>query len=252
MHLFFACNLTEIDDNAFHMARIIKYGIIGSGRLATHILHYFSLLNLDCNHWSRATNNSDQLAELAEESDVIMLLIKDDAIEEFISAHSIIENKFLIHCSGSLVTEKAKGAHPLLSFGPTLYNYQEYKKIPFIVDDDFTEFKTIFPQLENLHYFICKKDKPLYHALCVMSGNFTSILWSKFFDELSQKLNLAPEVAHPYLESICKNLILDYKSALTGPLVRNDQATIRRHLDALAEDRFKLIYESFVELYKKN
>jgi len=230
----------------------IKYGIVGSGSLARHLLHYFSLLNIAHTHWCRENDSINALEDLVKNSDVIMVLIKDDAIEAFIDANPILKQKRLVHCSGALTTSKAVGVHPLMSFGDDLYSYEEYKKIPFILEKGSVDFKKIFPQLENKYHYINKEDKALYHALCVMSGNFTSILWSKFFDEISSKFNLAPEVAHPYLESICKNLITNPQKAPTGPLVRKDLKTIEKNLKALSGGPFHGIYKAFVDLMVGN
>ena len=226
-----------------------EHTIIGYGRLAKHFLHYFSLLNIAYTHWYRTTNDTRELEELTKTSDIVMILINDDAVEEFIDSNPALKKKTLIHCSGTLTTNKAISIHPLMSFGDNLYSIEEYKKIPFILEKGSVTFKEIFPQLENPHYYIKKENKALYHALCVMSGNFTSILWSKFFNEMSSKLNLAPEIAYPYLESICKNLTTNHKKSLTGPLIRQDKKTIEKNLKSLSGDPFAAIYKAFAKLY---
>ena len=66
------------------------------------------------------------------------------------------------------------------------------------------------------------------------------------FSELKHRLDIPKEAAYPYLDSICKNLIEDYKRALTGPLIRKDIITIKRNLGALATDSFLPIYEAFL------
>ena len=227
------------------MRQIPTYGIIGSGRLKSHLSHYFSLSNIPFNTWSRKENSLQELRIFMNKSDVIILLIKDDAIETFIDQNPIIKNKILVHFSGSLTTQKAVGIHPLMSFSTKLFDLETYQKIVFITKES-VDFKQIFPSLKNQSYSIKKADKAYYHALCVMSGNFTSILWAKLFSELEHRLDIPKEAAYPYLNSIYINLINDYKSALTGPIIRKDTITINRNLEALINDSFLPIYESFL------
>jgi predicted short-subunit dehydrogenase-like oxidoreductase (DUF2520 family) len=226
------------------MRQIPRYLIIGSGRLGAHLSHYFKLSGIDFNAWSRSS--SIRLEELAQASDVILLAIKDDAIVDFIDQHPEIQDKVLVHCSGSLAIEEAFGMHPLLSFGDKLYDLRTYQSFPFVIDFKVSDFKQYFPTILNPVYFIPKEQKAYYHALCVMSGNFTTVLWCKLFKELEERLGIPKQAACPYLESIMNNLISDHTKALTGPLVRGDRATINKNLDALKADSFLPIYQAFI------
>ena len=62
---------------------------------------------------------------------------------------------------------------------------------------------------------------------------------------------MSPTIAHSYLLQQTTNLIANSSTALTGPLVRNDKATIEKNIAALAEDPFQEIYKSFVACYRK-
>lgn len=225
----------------------LVYTIIGNGRLAKHLLHYFGLAKMKLLSWNRTDGNHDDLLKCFELSDVTILAIKDDSIIDFISSNPILKKKPLIHCSGSVCADAALGMHPLFSFADKLCDYETYQQIPFIVDDDVRKFKQLFPALKNTFYQITKENKALYHALCVLSGNFTTILWGKFFDELQTKFNLPIEVAFPYLKSIMNNLTSNYKTALTGPLSRQDKITIDKNIAALDGDGFAEVYKAFVQ-----
>lgn len=234
------------------MRQIPKYLIIGSGRLSAHLAHYFNLSHMAYDIWSRLNNNLIELKKLAKDCDVIILAISDDAIVSFIAQNPIIKNKILIHCSGSLNIDDVIGLHPLMSFGQKLYDLQTYLQIPFIIDSKLEDFQNIFPQLNNQIYLISKNQKAYYHTLCVMSGNFTTILWSKLFNELESKLNIPKKAAFSYLKAITNNLLSDHTKALTGPLVRRDVATISKNLEALKDDNFLPIYEAFITSWSKN
>jgi predicted short-subunit dehydrogenase-like oxidoreductase (DUF2520 family) len=64
-----------------------------------------------------------------------------------------------------------------------------------------------------------------------------------------EAINLPASLAQPYLTQVLKNSFQS-QTALTGPIARGDEKTIRKHLDVI-EDDFKLVYESFVNLYRK-
>jgi 2-dehydropantoate 2-reductase len=228
------------------------YGIIGDGRVATHFKHYFTLLDLPVRTWSRRAAKSDprQLPEQLQYCDTILVLIQDAAIVPFIQEHPFLKTRTLVHFSGSLTTPLAFGVHPLMSFGPSLYDLVTYRRIPFVCDFGF-RFQEVFPGLENPVFEIKPELKPLYHSLCVMSGNFTVLLWQKMFAELETTFDIPREAAVPYLSRIASNLIEDSRGALTGPLQRRDSETIERNLEALESDPFHRVYRSFVDAYRE-
>lgn len=222
------------------------YLIVGSGKVAKHFAHYFTLKQIPFNAWSRKSGTTSELQTLALQSDVILLLITDSAIDPFIENNSFLKEKKLVHFSGALSTQKAYGAHPLMTFSNSLYDLDTYEKIPFVVDLP-SQFIRIFPQLKNPNYEIEASKKPLYHALCVLSGNFTVLLWQKAFQAFQNQLALPPQILKPYLEQVSKNIISNPEESLTGPLARRDVLTLRKNLDALKNDPFQKVYKSFIE-----
>ena len=228
------------------MRQVPQYCIIGNGRMAKHFCHYLSILNISYSHWYRDSNLS--LTNVIEQIPNILLLISDSAIIPFIEDNPVLRSKQLFHFSGCLYTEQAYGFHPLMTFTHTLYDLKTYQQIPFICDDNAPVFSEVFPNLNNPVFTLPKSLKSKYHSFCVLSGNFTTILWKKFFHELSEQFNLEPNVAFPYLQQIVKNLISNPKSALTGPLARNDEATLSANLAALESDPFQQVYAAFVNI----
>lgn len=226
------------------------YGIIGNGRAAKHFTHYLDLLDIPYLQWHRK-QSAEKLHQIAKQCSPILLLINDDAIQSFIEQHPFLQSALLVHFSGNLHTPLVYGAHPLLSFSGQLYTHEIYQKTPFICDEGSPAFNKLLPGLANPHFTIPTASKPFYHALCVLSGNFTVILWQKFFSELEQKFHIPKEQAYPYLEQIMTNLLTDSKNALTGPLVRNDTKTIAAHLESLANDPFQPVYQAFLEAFDK-
>jgi hypothetical protein len=182
-----------------------------------------------------------------DDSTHVLVLIRDDAIEGFLAENrELLDRKVRVHCSGSLVTPLAQGAHPLMTFTDELYSPARYGQIPFVVERGTRTFDELLPGLPNPHYYLDPGMKPLYHALCVLSGNFTSLLWSKFFREVENQLGLPREAAYPYMEQIFLNLMNSSVDPVTGPLVRRDQGTIDRNLEALKDDPYRNVYEGFL------
>ncbi len=235
------------------MRQVPELTIIGAGRLAKHLCHYFNLINLPYLHWSRANDPlAINLSKTLTTTHAILLAISDSAIETFIQANqTLLTDKIIIHFSGHLVTSLAYGAHPLMTFTLNLYDLALYQSIPFILDEGAPALPELIPGLTNPYYYLNKAQKPLYHSLCVISGNFTCILWQKLINDLQNKLNLPIEIIYPYLEQIFYNIKNNPQAALTGPLVRNDTTTITANLAALAADPFQKIYQAFIDLYQK-
>jgi len=177
----------------------------------------------------------------------ILLLITDSHIEPFIRAHPFLQAKHLLHCSGSLVSNLAGGYHPLFSFSEDSYVRSVYESIPFVCDAGIQGFDQIFPTLPNPWTTIERDLKPLYHALCVLSGNLTVLVWKKLFDEFGGRLQIPPEYATAYLQSVVRNLIQNPGAALTGPIARRDLATVRENLVALKADLFVRIYRAALD-----
>lgn len=232
------------------MRQVPHYLLIGSGRVARHFQYYLSLLQIPFQVWHR----QDSLAQLQQKlvpASHILVLINDAAIDEFIQKYIITPNKIVTHFSGSLVSSLAYGAHPLMTFNDDLYSFEQYQSIPFVIDEDAPTFEMILPGLPNQHVRLPKSLKAKYHALCVLSGNFSCLLWQKFFSTLEQEFHFPIEIMTPYLLQQTQNIVNNYKTALTGPLVRNDLTTIHKNIDSLENDPFQEIYKSFVASYTK-
>jgi hypothetical protein len=237
------------------------YGIIGDGCLARHWIHYFSLLGLPFKQWSRRLFHSAHEMQSAHwqktlaDCPTLLLAVSDRAIEPLASeirSTPGFENRTLIHFSGALFSSIAWGFHPLMSFPEALYSLEKYESIPFIIDEGAPEMHEIFPGLKNPSSRLSPQKKALYHAWCVMGGNFTAFLWTQLFESFSQNLELDPKLAIPYLKQVAENLLQEPESARstwTGPMVRNDFKTIAAHLGALTDHSYQDVYRAFLKAH---
>ncbi len=226
-----------------------RYVIVGNGRVAYHFSYYLSLLSIPYQSWSRSS--SIPLNHVVRAGDIVLLLISDSAINRFVKENPCLTKTCCVHFSGNLTSHIAFGAHPLMSFGSRLYSMREYQSIPWILEPTTPPFSELFPALPNDTFVIDSSKKSLYHAWCVMSNNFTTLLWQQFFDRMVKEFKIPKSHLIPILERTMKNLVQDHQCALTGPLVRGDRATIWQHLEALSDDAFKDIYHAFASFYQK-
>ncbi len=227
------------------MRQVPQYLIIGGGRVARHLGHYLSLLHIPFSQWRRA-DGAAALAPLAARATHILIAISDAAIEPFIREHLQDAKAVKIHFSGALETPLAVGAHPLTSFNPGLYDLETYMSVPFVTDAGVPD--DLLPGLPNRCLPLPRGQKAKYHAMCVLAGNFSCLLWQKFFASLKDDFGLPPEAGEAYLKQVTQNLLADPATAFTGPLARGDVETIRKNLAALDGDAFRAIYQSFVDL----
>jgi predicted short-subunit dehydrogenase-like oxidoreductase (DUF2520 family) len=230
-----------------------QYLIVGSGRVARHLAEYLRLLQQPFVTWSRKHNGvsdcSSDYRQKAARASHILLCLSDAALAEFAAAHPVSSDKILVHFSGALDLPGVIGAHPLMTFGDELYSLETYKNIPFILTGPW-ELSQVLPGLPNRWFRLPAEEKSYYHALCVMGGNFTTLLWKEMRDGL-RSLGLPAEVTAPYLEQILRNFLTSPDSALTGPLARKDFGTIEKNIKALQEhqDFGEKIYRAFTDVY---
>ena len=216
------------------------YGLIGRGRVAAHLGRYLELEGLRHISWHRGMDGDAE--SILAEAGVILLAISDDAIAGFPADHPALCDRPLVHFSGSLFVNGVIGLHPLMTFGLELYDLETYRNIPFITERERPGFHDAFPSLGNPSLAISPELKPLYHALCVLAGNFTTILWNKAMRDFEDRLNLPREVLRPYLERTAANTLRQGGGALTGSLARGERGTIERDLEGLAGDPFREVY----------
>ncbi len=217
-----------------------SYGLVGRGRVAHHMARYLEFEGQRVTTWHRGL--SSRPADALSAADIVLLAISDDALVGFIADHPTLGNLPLVHFSGSLTIDGAAGFHPLMTFGPESYDLETYRSIPFVVERGGPLFKEIFPHLRNESHIIDPELKPLYHALCVLAGNFTTLLWLKAMDDFEMRLGLPRELLRPFLERTAANTLAHGRAAMTGSLERGETGTIERDLQGLAGDPYRQVY----------
>ncbi|MFC3193179.1 DUF2520 domain-containing protein [Marinicella sediminis] len=252
--------------------------IIGNGKVARHLVRYCDLVGQPHVQWFRhahpearafgqkpasrlarfrnslrklfSTTAVKDLATTVAAVKTVLILLPDDQIESFITRNPVLQHKNCIHFSGSLQTSLASGCHPLMTFGGQPYDLDQYQKIPFVIDLD-VDFQQLFPLFNNPTHVIDAEHKVLYHALCVMAGNFSQTLWRLVGQELAG-MNLPADLMSSYLKQNTQNFINHPETAATGPFVRGDLQTIDKHIQALTGHPLGEVYQAFYKLHQQH
>jgi len=224
--------------------------LLGNSKLAKHLHHYFHLLNLPHKHFENARDlESPELHRKLEGVNAVWILTSDRSIAEIkvkLEAHSkkITENHLWIHSSAATDVEGMITLHPLMTFGQDLYSLEQYQETPFaMIGTGLMNFSLPF---QNPTFVIAPEQRALYHAYAVTMSNLPILLWSMTTEMAKQNLNLESGIFDPILNQTLLNFTLHREKALTGPIARNDQATIDKNLDALQGSMLAKIYESFL------
>lgn len=218
--------------------------IVGSGRVARHIQNYFNLLNTPYDHWDRS-QDPIAIQNKVLKATHVYLAISDSALEGFYRQKLEGLEKTVVHFSGTLHIKDCISAHPLMTFGPEMYDLEFYKQIFFTLCGN-KSFSEAFPMLSNAHTTITPEQKPFYHALCVMGGNFTAALTKKMTQEM-RDFGIPAQACKLFIERSVENAIEHPQLGLTGPIVRKDSSLVEQHLQALQNDNYKSIYEAFLK-----
>lgn len=158
------------------------------------------------------------------------------------SSHCSIE---FVHFSGAAFYSGIVGIHPLMTFiEKVTYTHELYENMPLCCDN--LDWIKAYPQ--NLKS-ISPESKTLYHAFCVMLGNFPQLLVHSVGNKLPSDFEIQD---FKYLiQHSVENVLRHGKSGLTGPHIRKDVETIKKHQAILKDTEAGLIYEQLSGIFFK-
>lgn len=245
-------------------------GIIGCGRAGTHLAFHLQKVGWPlCGLWDKGEQSARDLCSLTglpllppealgKEADILVLALPDDLIAPTctdLAARGVFRpGHTVFHLSGSqpaslLQTAADAGAviaslHPLQSFSGTLNPNQPFKGILMAVEgmpEAVTLGLRMADRLGARGISIAAESKVLYHAAAVVASNYLVTLMDFAFDLLAAS-GIEGENAMAFLSPLVSGTLanlhaLPPESALTGPLVRGDSATLARHLEAISTER---------------
>lgn len=245
--------------------------LIGAGNVATHLGKALLKKGFSINQvYSKSIDNAFALASelnampcddikfLTDESDVYIICIKDDFIEE-ISQQLLFENKLVVHTSGSVSMNTLNRFdhygifYPLQTFSKE--KEVSFSEVPLCIEANSKETEqtllSLGKSLSNNVQLINSEQRKKIHLAAVFACNFSNYLYAVSEDILNQN-NIDFELLKPLiLETANKIKNNTAKSMQTGPAQRNDEAIIKNQIDMLADSKdyqeiYKLITDNII------
>jgi len=197
-------------------------------------------------HEVEITNNLEQL----QEADIYILAVSDDAIHD-LSKKLPFRDRFVVHTSGAMTLHQLdkkndRGVfYPLQTFSKDVEI--DFSNVPFCLE---VEHKSDFEILINLcqsigspYYKISSEQRSSLHLAAVFVNNFVNQLY-RIAHEITESTGTDFNILKPLiLETARKIENLSPYRAQTGPALRQDKKTIKKHLKSLQNEQHKEIYD---------
>lgn len=215
----------------------------------------------------------ENLARIVEDSDTLFITVPDGEIGhvwDYIR-NLPIKNKNICHCSGLISSNaffnaKKYGAyvysvHPLYAISDKYHSYQELSRAYFAIEgseEHLQMMQQLFASMGNPVVLLSSDQKHLYHAAAVMVSNQVLAL-ADFGVQLLTQCGFEREDAQKALYPLMAGNVLklsetSIENALTGPVERNDVATVQKHIAALSNeetDIYKLLSQRLIDIAKR-
>lgn len=199
---------------------------------------------------------TDNLQHINDQSSIYIVAVKDDAFEQVLNCPAL-KDKIIIHCSGSNSLEVFGALTAKLGVMWPLYSVKkehlpQNRNVPIIVDASDEILKNLLHRLantvtDNVH-FLGNEARTKLHLNAVLVNNFTNHLYA-MAEEICLKSNIDFSILLPIMQQGLENVTegqLNHKQ--TGPAIRNDWATIQKHLALLQQMNMNTsVYESITQ-----
>lgn len=249
------------------MSVLPKIVIIGAGRIAWHLGKRLKSKGLPVSQIiSRTPERAELLAEtlrcdwsihaadMHPDVDWVIVAVRDDAIIH--AAETIAP-----YCKEALVTHTSGGTagtvlapffkrfgvfYPLQSF--SMEHMPVWSKIPFCVDaqdqEDLLFLKKVAKTIGNLVYRVNDEQRAVLHVAAVFANNFANHCFA-IAEQILEEKKLPFELLHPLMEETLAKALQDSPARMqTGPAMRGDLDTVKKHLELLNDHpELKVIYQ---------
>ena len=248
---------------------MIQIVIIGAGNVGHHLFEAMvSSTDLKVIQWynrdlkkikpyQTKISITDNIEDISD-ADIYILAVSDDSISS-LSSKLNFENRLVVHTSGSVSIHDLDKKHrrgvlyPLQSF--TKGKSISFDEVPFCAEtiekDDLQILKNIAEALGSPFYKINADQRKSLHLSAVFVNNFTNQLY-RIAHEISDARSINFDILKPLINETA-NKVQDMSpySAQTGPALRRDKKTIKKHLKLLEGSPHKEIYEMLTVSIKK-
>lgn len=248
---------------------MLQVVIIGSGNVAQHLIKAFSGLPkvqlvqafarkpetlLYLLPSGKITNTFNDLAD----ADVYIISVSDDAIAS-VSSQLVFKDKLVVHTSGSAGLDRISNANRRGVFYP-LQTFSKDKEIDFSTvplclesefENDYATLQQLATSLSKSVYNINSAQRQSLHVSAVFVCNFVNHLYN-IGNSICNDNNIPFAVLLPLIQETANKVsYLTPFEAQTGPAVRNDETTLKKHLDFLQDNNQKAIYTLLTQSIQK-
>lgn len=231
---------------------IRSLAIIGAGNVGRYLHSAFTKKGLNARLFNRSLGEAwEKLDAFNGNFDFTILCVPDDVVAEL--SEQLPKCKGIIaHSSGTVSLDAISQKHPFRAiFYPPMSLKPESEtllnQINFCLEatDDMTLGKLESFCLE--HSINCARlsseDRAFLHLAAVLSHNFSNYLYHLAFNILKER-NLNLSLLKPLLAEQIKQIDTnDPKLRQTGPAVRGDFATMKKHLELLPDETSRKLYK---------
>ena len=255
----------------------LKISFAGAGKVATALCQeLYSSGHLIQQIVSRGEKSGLTLAEKCDavwsdklnylnSNDIIIVAVSDNSLNDVLKAIKCHKKTIIIHTAGSYGMEVFpentinRGVfYPLQTFSEE--RKTEFIGIPIFLEssDEHTE-RVLISLAESLGCSVHIADtehRKLLHIAAVFVSNFTNHMFTTG-KVVASKAGFSFEVLKPLInETVKKALEEGPENSQTGPAVRNDLNTIKKHLDLLSyspgtKEIYDMLTKAIIQFYKE-
>jgi predicted short-subunit dehydrogenase-like oxidoreductase (DUF2520 family) len=251
---------------------------IGSGNVAWHLAPALDNAGYPVKEvYSRNPTHAEALVERLYQGEVkasldfststsqlFIIAVNDDAIEEIVREIILPEHAILVHTSGSQpLSILGYAPTPLIGVFYPLQTFSKSKKIdlkdvPIFIESESDEVNAVLNKMaraiSNTVKQISSSDRKALHVAAVFASNFTNHMLTLSKEILSEH-HLEYEWLKPLIvETINKSLAIGPEAAQTGPAKRGDIEILDKHLTFLEGDEkraeiYRIISQHILDKY---
>lgn len=227
---------------------MIKVAIVGTGNMSHHLNKVIT--NANDTSVVQIINSRKKIQEnTANIPDIYIIAVSDDAINTV--AKQLKNTKSLVvHTSGSISIDSLpmnirRGVfYPLQTFSKQ--SEVNFKKVPICLEvekhDDMILLKKLANALSDFVYEISSEQRKSIHLAAVFVNNFTNHLYH-IANEICDENQVPFKILKPLITETAQKIeSLSPIEVQTGPAKRNDNETIKKHLNQLKNKEYKKLY----------
>jgi predicted short-subunit dehydrogenase-like oxidoreductase (DUF2520 family) len=240
--------------------------ILGSGNMAFQLLSAFGktsvplrgLISRDLARGASTLESTSAKCKLVGgrnllelETDLIILAVPDDAIEEVLRTYQFHSDHLLVHTSGAasidVIRHERTGVfYPLqtLTWGESV----DFSDVPILIEGSSLSIEGALLELagtlSKTVQLASSETRLKIHLAAVLVSNFTNHLYHRAQKWLTES-DLPIDILYPLIdETLRKAKQLGPEKAQTGPAKRGDLKTLDRHEKLIKDESLRSVYQA--------